>query len=305
VDTRLAHAAGLSAAEISGACFCCRFSDFVHAAEALLDRKPDVILAEPVGSCMDISATVIQPLKRYYGGRFRIAPYTVLVDPSRARELLAQDADARLAYLFRNQVAEADLVCFSKSDLGDEPPELPGIHARRLSATTGEGVARWLHDVLDGDLAAGTRLLDIDYSMYADAEAALGWLNWHAELRLRKALPPAAVTGPFLDRLDRMLTDAGAAIAHLKIFTRARTGYIKASLCRNGEEPVIEGDLIALPARRHELVLNLRAQAAPELLERILGQAAAELPGSVATLHRQCFRPGKPVPEHRFRKQVR
>jgi hypothetical protein len=300
VDTRLARAAGVATQEIAGACFCCRFSDFVRSAEALVANHPDVILAEPVGSCMDIAATVLRPLTRRYGDRFRIAPFTVLVDPRRARELLAPGADQRLAYLFRNQIAEADLVCFSKSDLGDEEPDLPGIRARRLSARTGEGVAAWLHEVLDGGLESGTRLLDIDYEIYAEAEASLGWLNWHAEVRLRKGLPPAAVAGPFLDRLEELLTAAGAAIAHLKLFARARTGYLKANICHNGDEPAVEGHLIARPSRRHELVLNLRAAAPPEVLGRTVNQAAGELPGRLAILHHQCFRPGKPTPEFRL-----
>ena len=75
-----------------GGCFCCRFSDLMDSAERLRAHEPDVILAEPVGSCIDISATVLQPIKRYYGDRYRLAPFTVLVDPQRAHELLAPAA---------------------------------------------------------------------------------------------------------------------------------------------------------------------------------------------------------------------
>jgi G3E family GTPase len=59
VDTRMAAAAGFDAGEIAGACFCCRFGDFVAAARSLMAVKPNVIFAEPVGSCMDLSATVL------------------------------------------------------------------------------------------------------------------------------------------------------------------------------------------------------------------------------------------------------
>ena len=67
VDTALASTAGFEADEVTGACFCCRFSDFVRRAEGLLKHEPQVIFAEPVGSCMDISATILQPLKKFYG----------------------------------------------------------------------------------------------------------------------------------------------------------------------------------------------------------------------------------------------
>lgn len=300
VDTRMTTALGFDAGEIAGACFCCRFGDFVASAHSLLAVRPHVIFAEPVGSCMDLSATVLQPLKQLYSAQFRLAPFSVLVDPQRAAEFQRPDADAHLAYLFHNQIAEADLVLLTKSDLYPDST-LPAISARRVSAVTGQGVAAWLDEVLGGRLSAGSRLLDIDYARYAAAEAALGWLNWEAELRLETALTPAAVVGPLLERLDAELTRAGAPIAHLKIFDRAATGYIRAGICRNGDEPTVEGDLLASPARRHELVINLRARAVPAVLEEAVARAAGELPVTPRVLQQQCFQPSPPVPEHRFR----
>src|SRR3984957_18686090 len=103
VDTRVATAAGFDAGEIAGACFCCRFGDFIGAAESLLAVRPDVIFAEPVGSCMDLSAPVLQPLKQHYAAQFRLAPFSVLVDPRQAAEYAKPNADPHLQYLFQNQ----------------------------------------------------------------------------------------------------------------------------------------------------------------------------------------------------------
>ncbi|MCC6858303.1 MAG: hypothetical protein IT158_07075 [Bryobacterales bacterium] len=299
VDTRMAAASGLDAEEVTGGCFCCRFSDFVSAAGRLLDFRPDVIFAEPVGSCTDLSATILQPLKAYERGRFELAPFTVLVDPARAKELLGPAGDPDMAFLFKHQIAEADLLCFTKADRHSEFPSL-GRPARRLSAHTGEGIGEWLDSVLGGSLPAGGRIVEVDYGRYALAEAALGWLNWHAEIGLRRAEQPAALVGPLLEQVDEALTRAGIPIAHLKVFDRARTGYIKAGICSNGEEPWVDGDLLAGPARRHDLVLNLRARGAPEALQAMVEQAIGAVPGTVRVLHRQAFRPGAPVPEHRF-----
>ncbi len=301
VDTRMTTALGFDAGEIAGACFCCRFGDFVAAAQSLLAVRPDVIFAEPVGSCMDLSATVLQPLKQLFAAQFRLAPFSVLVEPQRAAEFQQPDADPHLAYLFHNQLAEADLVLLTKSDLYPNF-NLPTISARRVSALTGQGVAEWLDEVLGGRLSAGSRLLDIDYARYAAAEAALGWLNWEGELRLETALTPAAIVGPLLERLDTELTRAGAPIAHLKIFDRAPSGYIRAGICRNGDEPSVVGDLLASPARRHELVINLRARALPAVLEEAVARATAGLPATLRVLQHQCFQPSPPVPEHRYHK---
>lgn len=301
VDTHLAAESGIATEEIVGGCFCCRFSDLIGAADRLRAHNPDVILAEPVGSCIDISATVLQPMKRFYSESYRLAPFTVLVDPQRAHEMLTPGADPHLAYLFAAQLAEADLVCFSKADLCAAFPELPTGFASRLSAVTGEGISEWLQNVLAGSSMAGSRLLrDIDYQEYAEAEAALGWLNWQANLRLREPMSPAQVVGPLLDELDRTLTVAGIQIAHLKVFDRCATGYVKASICRNGEEPFVQGTLDASPTGAHDLLLNLRARAAPEDLERAVNRAAATLLGEASIAHFECFRPLPPKPEHRI-----
>src|SRR3954453_22334225 len=110
-DTRWVQAQGLQADEVIGGCFCCLFSEMVDAAEGLRAHSAEVIFAEAVGSCTDISATTLQPLKLYHKDRFRLAPYTVLVDPSRVQQLSSGLRNADFAFLFEKQVEEADLIC--------------------------------------------------------------------------------------------------------------------------------------------------------------------------------------------------
>src|SRR2546428_772999 len=64
VDTSSLRAQGFRVAEVPGACFCCRFDELITRVQELAaDERPNVILAEPVGSCTDLVATVVQPLK--------------------------------------------------------------------------------------------------------------------------------------------------------------------------------------------------------------------------------------------------
>ena len=53
-----------------------------------------------------------------------------------------------------------------------------------MSARTGQGLDAWI-DVLTRDEGAADADLDIDYAIYAEGEALLGWLN--ATLRLAGA----------------------------------------------------------------------------------------------------------------------
>ena len=86
------------------------------AADALAAYHPEVIFAEPVGSCVDLSATILQPLKQSFRDRYRLAPLTVLIDPEMAAQVYDNRADPDVSFLYRNQVAEADLICASKID---------------------------------------------------------------------------------------------------------------------------------------------------------------------------------------------
>src|SRR6185369_11953984 len=109
VDTALATAGGVDADQVTGGCFCCRFSDLVASAARLGAYSPDVIFAEAVGSCTDISATTLQPLKLYHAERFQVAPFSVLVDPLRAQTFAAGAGNEDWRYLFQHQIDEADL----------------------------------------------------------------------------------------------------------------------------------------------------------------------------------------------------
>jgi hypothetical protein len=301
VDTQWVREQDMDAEQVTGGCFCCRFGDLAQAAERLREHGPEVIFAEPVGSCTDISATVLQPLKAEYAGVFRLAPFTVLVDPARAARLLAPDADPDLAYLFSKQLEEADIVCLTKADLALPVPELPAPAHFRLSARTGEGVAEWLREALAGTTIGGQKLLEIDYERYARAEAALGWLNCEGDFLADPPLPPAAVIGPVIDQLGEWLAEAGIEIAHLKVIDHAESGYLKAAVCRAGQEPDVEGDLAASPSAWHQVRLNLRAEADPDVLQQVVTAAMDRLRGSWRGRRIESFRPAPPQPVHRFR----
>jgi hypothetical protein len=297
VDTRHAGMQGMQTSEVTGGCFCCRSSGLMTKIEAFRDFSPDVIFTEPVGSCTDISATVLGPLKEDFE-HYRVAPFTVLVDPARAAALLGVDADRDLAFLFEKQLLEADVVCMSKADLYPDASGLPGAE-HHLSAVTGDGVAEWLDEILGGTLEPGRTILDIDYTRYAEAEAALAWLNLSFAFEPHFPVSPALVVGPFFDGLEQALTAAGIQIVHLKMFCNSATGWLKAAICANGEEPKVEGQLEASPVHRHELLVNLRAKGAPEEVRRIVAGQLLRLDGNASDVRLDCFSPAPPKPERR------
>ena len=303
VDTEYAALHGFKHGQVTGGCFCCRFSDLIREMDDLRRFSPHVIFAEPVGSCTDISATILQPL-RAYSRSYRLAPFTVLVDPVRAEDLLRLDAEPSMRFLFTKQLQEADIVCFTKADMHTSPPVIDVPHARTLSAKTGQGVAAWLDEMLSGAISAGGHILDIDYEQYARAEAALAWLNLEADFRSAEPQSSAAILGPLLDALDADFTAAHIAIVHLKAIISSPAGYLKAAICANGQEPVIEGDLAASPASDHTLLLNLRALGSAALVQEIVERNLAGLSMPIIGLQISCFHPAPPTPEHRIAHRI-
>lgn len=290
VDTRLAEHRGIAFDEVAGGCFCCRFNDLLDAADRLAAYDPDVIFAEPVGSCTDIVATTIRPLQQLFPDRFRIAPFTVLVDPARAMDLSNPDT----FFLFENQLAEADIVCVSKSDL-HHSTRLP--YARKLSAATGLGVAEWLDEILGNALPAGQFGLDLDYERYAEAEASLVWFNYSATIETDPPLSPAQLLGPLFESLSQSID-----IVHLKATDDADSGFLKVATCSRHHTPTVEGNLDASPSYRHRIRINLRAHGDPDRIAAIY--KTNPIPGRVADERVACFRPAAPRPTHRLTTSV-
>jgi G3E family GTPase len=318
VDTSIAQAKGYPVQEITGGCFCCRFNSLTEAADRLArGARPDVFLAEPVGSCTDLRATVQYPLRRLYGDDYRVAPLSVLVDPIRASRVLGlktgRSFSPKVLSIYEKQLEEADLIIVNKSDLltvADRDAleralrdRFPQAEVLTVSARSGEHLDRWF-DRLAGQLAPRTAM-DVDYDTYAEGEALLGWLNATCRLTASEPFDGNQLLRQLADEIHVRLADAGFEIAHFKMTLAPDTGDDLAvlNLVRTDgtselphrlEEPVTDG----------ELIVNLRAEGDPEALKTIalVGlEVATGMSGVTATVeHIEHFRPGRPEPTHRM-----
>lgn len=281
VDTHLVQSHCVPADQVAGGCFCCRFPDLVEALERMDCCHPEVIFAEAVGSCTDIVATTLRPLLRDYSDRFRVAPLTVVVNANQ------NFTDPDLQFLYANQLAEADVL----AGWGDSLPPA----ARRVNASTGEGVAEWLDEILAGAGPVAANPLTLDYARYAEAEASLAWLNARVTARATPAISPAMLVGPLLDRLSAAVPN----IVHLKLLAQCDSGYLKAALTASHADPIVEGTLDASPSRDHEILVNVRALTDPVELQSIVEREFARLPAHLTWGQIQSFRPAAPVPYHK------
>jgi len=318
VDTAMLRAKGFATEEIPGGCFCCRFNSLVDAAGKLTEQsRPDVFIAEPVGSCTDLVATVTYPLRRIYGEDFSIAPLSVLVDPIRAARIFdlsdGGNFSEKVIYIYHKQLEEADLIVINKTDLLETDAladlrdklakEFPDAKVLQVSVRNNEGLEDWFGRITDAEQIART-VMEVDYNIYAEGEALLGWLNATVQLSARDGFEAKAVLQQLAGDIQNELQEQSAEIAHLKMTLSPDTGLGREvaiiNLVRNDFVPELSADL-AGPIESGQLIINLRAEGDPELLRQTVENAAANAPTDLTTKldHLEHFRPGKPEPTHR------
>lgn len=322
VDTAMLRSQGFATEEIPGGCFCCRFNSLVDAAERLTEAtRPDVFVAEPVGSCTDLVATVTYPLRRLYGDNFAVAPVSVLVDPVRALRVFGLEKGGsfsdKVLYIYRKQIEEADLLVITKSDLMDESRldglrgaiarEYPGKEILAVSVRTGANVSAWFESVLARRQEV-TTAMEVDYAVYADGEALLGWLNCTVQVAAVDGVASGALLQALAGCIQTRLKTACSEVAHLKMTLSpddSLAGEIAAmSLVRSDFVPELTLQL-EQPVRSGQLIVNLRAEAAPDVLGRAVREGLDDVVGGFRGLkltldHLEHFRPGKPTPTHRI-----
>lgn len=335
VDTRLLGSRGFPVEEITGGCFCCRFNSFVEASHKLTRAtRPDVLLAEPVGSCTDLRATVGFPLRRIYGDDFTLAPLSVLLDPRRALRVLGcEDGpsfSAKVLYVYRKQMEEAESLVINKVDQLDQErlatlrtalaEQFPQTPVFEISARRGDGLPAWFDHLLTAESSALTAP-DIDYDIYAEGEAKLGWFNATWELDGDQELDGNALARELVTALGAALGETGLEVAHLKltlepldmpgdlavanlsVTSLSAANLAVANQVRSDAAPELSHEL-ADPIEAARLIVNLRAEGEPERLVTLTEAAVAALADkhnlALSLEHREHFRPARPVPTHRM-----
>ena len=317
VDTHTLRAQGFRVGEVAGACFCCHFDELMDTISRLgTEGRPDVLLCEPVGSCTDLAATVLQPIKQLFDADFSVAPYTVILKPSHGKRILSGAKRAgfspKAAYILKKQLEEADAILINRIDemRSEEIDELvalvrrshPDVPVLRLSARTGAGFDA-LTELLDQEGDFGRRILDIDYDEYAEGEAELGWLNAGMTIT---AAEPFSLDELLLDVVDRLRTSLAAVdaeTAHLKTIGLWEGFFGVANLISRDSAAEL-----SLPshcsAREVDLIINARVACDPDLLEthvrRTIDDVCASRDAVADVRQTQSFRPARPVPTHRF-----
>jgi G3E family GTPase len=318
VDTTMLSNHDFPVEEITGGCFCCRFNSLTDAAEKLsVVERPDLFLAEPVGSCTDLTATVSYPLRRIFGDDFSVAPFSVLVDPVRAERMLGlakgNSFSPKVIYIFRKQLEEADVIVINKVDtLTPErlttltsalKKEFPKAQIVGISARKSTNIDAWLNLIENADQPGGATM-EVDYDTYAEGEALLGWVNFTATVSSVAPFDGNQLLNDYMLALQDELAELNVEIAHLKTTLTPDSGNDLAVMNLVRTEGGAEAShSLQDPIEIGELIVNLRAEGDPDVLKQLaldtLEAVTKDRHIEVEPIHVEAFRPGRPVPTHR------
>lgn len=317
VDTNFLAKEGLPVLEVTGGCFCCNFDEFTNKVNELAESEmPDVILAEPVGSCTDLIATIYKPLMHNYVNQFVLRPLSIVADPKRVKRLMMEKEGSpfpnEINYLFRKQMEEADIIVLNKADTLKEEEiraitgflkeEFKGADVLVVSAKNGTGIEEWIQVVMGREAMPGSSL-DIDYDTYALAEEYLGWLNSSALLKAGKSIDVNSFVEKLMDKISAKLKEMNREIAHLKIYGIAQDDWVKASITSIYDE-IDFNRTMEKEADQFNLIINARVNTDPEtlkpLVESVLADVCSETDTGTLHLKTECFKPARPRPKYRM-----
>ena len=320
IDSQLAGLHSAGSAQVAGGCFCCKSGELVEILKRqTAELRPDVILTEPVGSCTDLTATLLHPLREIYKLPMEIAPLAVVVDARRARAHFAgrrMGLAKEVGYIWQKQLEEAEIIVLNKVETlsaksADDvqarvTKAYPKARIFCACAMTGAGMDEWTDAVLVTRTQAG-KTMAVDYATYAKGEALLGWVNMEARVKAGGVFEPVKLLLRLTEIVRRALGKQGAEIAHFKMSfapTRGRKDALSVVNVTMGDEPARLAHLGAVEAVSGKVLVNLRAEGDPDELVSVVKDKVRRLRPAMDWEWTRCeaFRPSEPKPTHRIQK---
>lgn len=295
VDTAQLRSSSFNVEEVTGGAFGIQPDALITATQRLTALGCDIILAECSGTSGNLHATLLKPIAQEFGSSISIAPLSVLVDPIRAARLLRLQSGGsfseKLSYIYRKQIEEAEILIINKTDL--VAPALlttlrkslaelaPNAIVCTVSTRTGAGLDEWFNILSNKDHVPPAENA-FDTKVYNEAEALLGWLNCTVSVSSVRYFEADKLLIALATAIQSLLKRDAIEVAHLKLLMRARndstdsTETAGINLVRNDLAPELSGE-IREPVQRADLILNLRAEAKPDLLHAAVNNAVMEI----------------------------
>ena len=182
----------------------------------------------------------------------------------------------------------------------------PQARLHPLSAQYGIGIDEWLQEATRSS-RSGMRVAEVDYSLYAEGERLLGWLNAEFHLSARATeLDWDGFSLEFLELLKDGFQSSNASVGHVKMLLSMEKGFVVSNLTESLGTASLQTERAGCSGAA-SAVLNARAGIPPELLEDIVCSSLDAVCGDriLCTIRDiRSIRPGIPRPTHRYGEPV-
>jgi Ni2+-binding GTPase involved in maturation of urease and hydrogenase len=313
VDRAYVESLGIESREVSNGCFCCNYNELdQHLKQLTKATRPEFIFAEAVGSCTDMLATVVRPLRKFNPGIS--TQLCVFLDAELLSAIIENKASfisESVRYIYKKQIEEAEVLLVNKIDRITQSQqsmlrdillgEYPASQVLFQNSLEEISSMPWLNVVKDGGRPSDGRILDIDYEVYGKGEAELAWVNKSLNLTTYDNDAPRVVRA-LIGRIFDQLQEQRLVIGHLKFFLDSPSGSQKISFTTTSTSSSVT---VSLPdTDRIQLMINARVQTSPASLLAIINAAiewaSPRFNCSIEDGNTASFAPGFPKPTHRI-----
>lgn len=304
-DNRMAKLRGCRASELTGDCICYQTENLVNRLNSLFEQDGcELVLSDIPGFGVGALDHVYHKLSKEYQGQFPLAPFTVLCEPQTVHALMKQ-AGKDLAYIFKSQLSEADLIVLNKCDLLSDSDrvqlleylrkEYPQADCIAISAITGEGLETLSQKLIHGE--ASMHRPDLSYGG-TEFQKVIGQFSEYNTQYYAVVCCNTFDGNAYLKDLAREIQTEickvpGGEIPHLKLLAWTPEGdYGKADIL--GINRKIEAaQLFQAPCTEIAVVLNTSAVCKSDLLDQIITGSIERVSDiyqlSVITYKKECF----------------
>jgi G3E family GTPase len=242
---------------------------------------------------------------------------TAVVDPRRALRIFGLEAgknfSSKVAYIYKKQLEEAPIILMNKCDTIDDAQrdalkqtlqqEYPQAEIIVASARDGNGLDTWFDRVQNSDMPLD-KTMNIDYATYGEGEAQLGWLNAAITVKASQWIDGNQLLKNLADQMQAALNINNSEIAHLKmtLAPEDETGGLAIINLVGNDFDAEASQTLMDDVERGEIIVNIRAEAAPESLEEVVRNAVMACSDATTQLtldHLERFSPGQPDPVYR------
>lgn len=286
VDTHYARYSNIPVSEIPNGCLCHDVPNFMNIARALSQKEqPDIIFAEPVGSCVDLVRSVYSEIGKNYAGEVELLPFTCVIDPKRYASVYMHPEDntfnEEATYMYKKQLEDGDILLLNKCDSitqEEKDAVLESLHTNfpradivPISAIKSEHIEAWCSEFLKGQKPSMHKL-DIDWDYILQGNQHMGWYNNILNLRSTDPSDFNKITEQILKEIQKGFELEHAEIAHLKIMCYTEKEFCKAALTGTNREIFFSNRFTGMD-RDVLCNINIRAILPPDPIKRIIADA--------------------------------